>query len=164
DYWLQVVDKICSQANSDTTVSTPTTGAATPTATARATGSSSSSNQIANLPVLTLESSRNLRQGLITQAGIWQTLMLGQQTLRSFTAESVTQRILNNFMSDFEKWVQQELKQPLQNEVNRFRTPLIVFGNLTLVIVGGGIVLIAVTGQLQSLAAVIALFVDSALT
>ena len=67
-------------------------------------------------------------------------------------------------MSEFEKWVQQELKRPLQNEVNRFRTPIIVFGILALVIVGGGIVLLAITGQLQSLAAVIALFVGSALT
>jgi hypothetical protein len=163
-YWQEVVDKMCRQANSDTTISTPTTGAATPTATSSATGSSSSSNETANLPVLTLESSRKLRQALITQAGIWQTLMLGQQTLRSFTAESVTRRILNNFMSEFETWVKQELEQPIQNEVNRFRTPMIVFGVLALVIVGGGIVLLAVTGQLQSLAAVIALFVGSALT
>ena len=164
DYWREVVDKICKQPNSDTTVSAPTTGAATQTATSSATGSSSSSNEIANLPVLTLESSRKLHQALITQAGIWQTLMLGQQTLRSFTTESITRRILNNFMSEFEKWVQQELKRPLQNEVNRFRTPIIVFGILALVIVGGGIVLLAITGQLQSLAAVIALFVGSALT
>ena len=90
--------------------------------------------------------------------------MLGQQTLRSFTTESVTKKILNNFMSEFEIWVKQELDKPLQNEVKRLQTPVIVFGILALVIVGGGIVLLAVNGQLQSLAAIIALFLGSALT
>ena len=45
-------------------------------------------------------------------------------------------------MSEFELWVKQELSQPLQNEVNRFRTPMIVFGILALVIVARGIVLL----------------------
>jgi hypothetical protein len=105
-----------------------------------------------------------LRQALITQAGIWQTLMLGQQTMRSFTAESVTKKILNNFMSEFETYVKQELDKPIQKEVQKLGTPLIVFGVLALVIVGGGIALLWATGEIQSLAAVIALFVGSLLT
>jgi hypothetical protein len=144
DYWQQVVNKM--KTNGPTT------------------GSPSSLDALAQFPTLTRDSAPKLRQALITQAGIWQTLMLGQQTLRSFTAERVTKRILNDFMDEFETWVWNELHKPIQNEVQRLRTPLIVFGILALVIVGGGIVLLAVTGQLQSLAAVIALFVGSALT
>jgi hypothetical protein len=90
--------------------------------------------------------------------------MLGQQTLRSFTTESVTRRILNNIMSDFEGVASQAVSKPIQSDVERLRTPIIVVGILVFVIVGGGIALLALTGQLQSLAAVIALFVGSALT
>jgi hypothetical protein len=129
-----------------------------------ATGGPPSQAALAPFPTLTRASVTMLQRALITQAGIWQTLILGQQTLRSFTAESVTKRILNDFMVQFEGWVRQEMDAQVKTEAQRLQRPLIVIGILALVIVGGGIVLLAVTGQLQSLAAVIALFVGSVLT
>ena len=191
NYWQRAVQWICNQNNSaitesatattaiiekattNMTVSTPpvsttvnrtTTEAAIETATTSTTVRTSPSDETENPLPLTTELSRQLCQALQTQTGIWQSLMLGQQTLRSFTTESVTRRILNNIMSDFEGVASQAVSKPIQSDVERLRTPMIVVGILVFVIIGGGIILLTLTGQLQSLAAVIALFVGSALT
>jgi len=150
------------QAN--TRVSSTTTVAAMESTTTSTTTSASSSDGATLSPVLTLELSRQLRQALINQAGIWQSLMLGEQTLRSFATGSVTKRILNNIMAEFENNARKEVLTSTEDTLKRFRTPMIVAGILLVVILGGGLALLVFTGQLQSLAAVIALLIGSALT
>jgi hypothetical protein len=46
---------------------------------------------------------------LIQQAIVWQSLILCQQGLKSFTMEKVTQRILNDFIRDLERAVRDEI-------------------------------------------------------
>jgi hypothetical protein len=48
------------------------------------------------------EWSQTLREALIQQAGVWQSLVLCQQSLHSFAVQSVTQKILSNFMQTFQ--------------------------------------------------------------
>jgi hypothetical protein len=148
----------------DTTVSTTTTEAAIKMTTASATVSNSPSDGTANPPALAVDLSRKLRLALITQAGIWQTLMLGEQTLMSFTTGGVTKRILNNIMAEFENAAKEKVVDTTQKQLKRFWLPMIGLGILLLVILAGGIFLLAQNGQLQSLAAIIALLLGSALT
>jgi len=148
----------------DTTVSTTTTEAAIKITTASATVSTSPSNGTQKTPALAVDLSQKLRQALITQSGIWQTLMLGQQTLRSFSTGRVTQRILNNIMTEFENAAKKQVVSTTQNELKRFWLPMIGLGIFLLVILAGGIYLLARSGQLQSLAALIAILFGSALT
>jgi len=54
--------------------------------------------------------SKSLRTELIQQAIVWQSLILCQQSLKSFTMEKVTQRILDEFMQDLEKGIIDEIK------------------------------------------------------
>jgi hypothetical protein len=54
--------------------------------------------------------SKSLRTELIQQAIVWQSLILCQQSLKSFTMEKVTQRILDEFMQDLEKAIIDEIK------------------------------------------------------
>jgi hypothetical protein len=54
--------------------------------------------------------SKSLRTELIQQAIVWQSLILCQQSLQSFTMEKVTQRILDRFMQDLEKAIIDEIK------------------------------------------------------
>jgi len=49
------------------------------------------------------EWSQILREALIQQAGVWQSLVLCQQSLHSFAVQSVTQKILSNFMQTFQR-------------------------------------------------------------
>jgi len=44
-----------------------------------------------------------LRQALITQTGIWQALVLGQQQLRAYNAEGVAQRIMQDLAVKFQQ-------------------------------------------------------------
>ena len=148
----------------DTSVSTTTTEAAIKMTTASATVSTSPADGTAKPPALALDLSRKLRQALITQAGIWQTLMLGEQTLRSFTTGGVTKRILNNIMAEFENAAKEKVVDTSQKQLKRFWLPMIGLGIFLLVILAGGIFLLAQNGQLQSIAAIIALLLGSALT
>lgn len=190
-YWQRAIEWICqhpppgsavttstvaaleSTTTSATTISTPqestrvstTSAVAAMESTTTSTSMSASSPGGAALsPVLTLEVSRQLRQALVNQAGIWQSLMLGEQTLRSFATGSVTKRILNNIMAEFENNARKEVLTSSEDTLKQFRTPIIVGGILLVIILGGGFALLAFTGQLQSLAAVIALLIGSALT
>lgn len=54
---------------------------------------------------------KTLRMELIQQAVVWQSLLLCQQSLQMYTLETVTQRILNDFMQDLEKTVKGELRK-----------------------------------------------------
>lgn len=109
---------------------------------------------------VTIEMWQELRQALVAQSGIWQSLILGEQTLRSFSTGSVTKKIINDLMVDFEN----AMREQSGNTLNRYRTPLIVGAVVLLVILGGGLVLLALTGQLQSVTAVIGLVVGSVVT
>jgi hypothetical protein len=55
------------------------------------------------------EISKTLRTELTQQSTVWQSLILYQQGLRSFTVETVTQKILNEFMKDFEEAAGKEI-------------------------------------------------------
>ncbi len=55
------------------------------------------------------DTSKTLRTELIQQSTVWQSLILSQQGLRSFTVETVTQKILNDFMQDFEEATSKEI-------------------------------------------------------
>jgi hypothetical protein len=65
----------------------------------------------------------NLRLALIEQANIWQTLIIGHETLGSFTAENVTKQILQEVMVSFETVAQQqglmETAEAVGREFNR---------------------------------------------
>ena len=76
------------------------------------------------------QTSRNLRLALVQQAEIWQPLLLHQQSLLDFTTQYVTQRILNDFMYEFEKATSQEM----QNQIRRYRVPLIIGGGVILLL------------------------------
>ncbi|MBV9231871.1 MAG: hypothetical protein JOZ18_21355 [Chloroflexi bacterium] len=62
-----------------------------------------------NYPAMLSEKSETLRLALIQQADVWQSLVLCQQSLQSFTVQTVTQRILNDFMQTFQGFATQEL-------------------------------------------------------
>jgi hypothetical protein len=51
----------------------------------------------------TPELAEQLRLALIAQSGIWHSLVLGKQTLSTFTVESVTHQIMNNFVAEMQK-------------------------------------------------------------
>lgn len=58
--------------------------------------------------------SEALRIALIQQADVWQSLLLCQQSLQSFSVQRVTQKILNNFMEKFQSFASQGLSQAAQ--------------------------------------------------
>jgi hypothetical protein len=111
-------------------------------------------------PDATIAMWKQLRQTLIVQSAIWQSLILGEQTLRSFSTGTVTKKIINDLMGDFEN----ALRQQSGNALDRYRVPLIVAAVVLLVVLGGGLVLLAIVGQLQSITAVIGLVVGSVVT
>lgn len=75
--------------------------------------------------------SQSLRTELIQQAIVWQSLVLCQQSLQSFTMEKVTQRILNEFMYDLELSLRDEI---LKNRTLR-RVSVIIVAVLFVIIV-----------------------------
>jgi hypothetical protein len=114
DYWKRAVRLICNEqpdTNSDTS-------------------SSSGNPKTVAIPSMNWQTSRTLHLALVQQAEIWQPLLLHQQSLLNFTTQYVTQRILNDFMSDFEQAAGQEI----QNEIRKFRTPLIIGGGVIFVL------------------------------
>jgi hypothetical protein len=87
--------------------------------------------------------SKTLRTELIQQSTVWQSLILCQQGLQSFTVETVTQKILNDFMKDLEKAAGQEI---FNNGAVRstLRIIGIIFGVLVLIVlISVGVFLIA---------------------
>jgi hypothetical protein len=74
---------------------------------------------------------------LIQQVAVWQALILYQQGLKSFSMETVTQRILNDFMQDVELAVRNEFTQ---NRVLRrisLLTAVVIFLLILLLILAG---------------------------
>jgi hypothetical protein len=68
-----------------------------------------------SLPWLNMDSWKDMRLALTEQANIWQSLMTGQQSLRAFSLETVTRRIMKDvtdriqgsFHEDFKKGLRQ---------------------------------------------------------
>lgn len=110
---------------------------------------------------MTVDLSRKLRQTLIQQAGIWHSLILGWQTLRSFASDGVTRKIMSTLMDEFEDTVEMNVKETSESVFKRFRVPIIVGGSVFLVFIVGAIILLALTNQLQGLVAIIGLLVGS---
>src|SRR5437588_2322611 len=78
------------------------------------------------------EISKTLRTELTQQSTVCQSLILYQQGLRSFTVETVTQKILNEFMQDFEKAARKEI---FNN--GAFRLTLLIIGIILVITVLG---------------------------
>lgn len=123
-----------------------------------------SSNGGASDMRMTVELSPKLRQTLIDQAGIWHSLILGGQTLRSFASDGVTRRIMTTLMQAFEEKVKENVEETSESAFKRFRVPIIVGGSVFLVLIAGAIILLALTNQLQGLVAIISLLVGSGIT
>lgn len=190
-YWQRAIERISQGVSADTTVSSTTTQDAVErtttkstidvppvkttisttmmkeeikTTTTSATLSPSLSNQPAEPPAFTMDLSRQLRQALISQAAIWESLMLCERDLKSFATESVTKRILNNVMVEFEDAARSELLEPTEKRLRRWEGPTIGFAVLMLIILGGAVFLLWQMKELQSLVAVITFLVGSILT
>jgi len=65
----------------------------------------------------TWDSARNedLRRALIKQCNIWQTLMIGQQGLDAFTAETVTQKIMSDVSQQLADMTRADLPKALES-------------------------------------------------
>jgi hypothetical protein len=124
DYWKRAVRLICN-GQPDTNTGTPTPGGI---------------SKPAAIPSMSWQTSRNLRLALVQQAEIWQPLLLHQQSLLDFTTQYVTQRILNDFMDAFEKATGKEI----QDQIRRYRIPLIIGGGLILLLLGLFVLLLIV--------------------
>lgn len=122
------------------------------------------SNGGASTLLMSVELSRQLRQTLIDQAGIWHSLILGWQTLRSFASDGVTRKIMSALMDEFEETVETNVKETSESVFNRYRVPIIVGGSIFLVFIVGAIILLALTKQLEGLLAIIGLVVGSGVT
>ena len=108
----------------------------------------------------TVDTWQQLRcQTLVEQSGIWQSLMLGEQTLRSFSTERVTKKIMNDIMSDLETAISDQSRDALR----RYRTQVIIVVVLLLLILAG-FVFLAQNGQLQSITTVVAVVVGGVVT
>ena len=94
---------------------------------------------------MTWRTSSQLRLALVQQAEIWQPLLLRQQSLQDFTTQYVTQRILNDFMGTFEKATSKEI----QDQIRRYRIPLIIGGLVILLLVGLFVLLVVVVPSLS---------------
>ena len=123
-----------------------------------------SSNGGASDTKMTVELSRKLRQTLIDQAGIWHSLILGWQTLRSFASDGVTRKIMSTLMNRIEDTVEKNVQETSESVFKRFRVPIIVGGSVFLVFIVGAIILLALTKQLEGLLAIIGLVVGSGIT
>ena len=81
--------------------------------------------------------SKMLRSELIQQASIWQSLILCQQGLQSFTIEIITQRILNDFMRDLEQVVSDEIGKNSKLRQISLIFVAVIFGIIVLLIIAG---------------------------
>jgi hypothetical protein len=66
------------------------------------------------LPLFKWDAAKQLRKALVEQSELWQSLILCQQNLNSFTFEKITQRLLSDFMEDFEKAAEQAVQNSQQ--------------------------------------------------
>ncbi len=104
DYWERAITRICEEKKP---LATPMPAKTQPQ-------NGTADNQLVDRTPrpsrpLDWDTSKTLRTELIQQSTVWQSLILGQQGLRSFTVETVTQKILNDFMQDFEEAARKEI-------------------------------------------------------
>ena len=147
DYWKRAVKLI---SNADSVQPLPTT----PQTAAQNNGRPNTNagtpppggvSKPVTIPSMTWQSSSQLRLALVQQAEIWQPLLLRQQSLQDFTTQYVTQRILNDFMGSFEKATSQEI----QDQIRRYRIPLIIGGVVILLLLGLFVLLLVVVPSLS---------------
>jgi hypothetical protein len=106
NYWEQAIAHMCEKKRPLREPLSAKTQAGTPVLAPPTT--INTSNQLADgtprpSRPLDWEMSKTLRTELTQQSTVWQSLILYQQGLRSFTVKTVTQKILNDFMQDLEK-------------------------------------------------------------
>ena len=124
DYWQRTIARICSPDVITLKPPLDPSSVTAPTA-------NSSARDASSPTVLDWELAKTLRTELIQQAMVWQSLVLCQQSLQSFTMEKVTQRLLNEFVSDLELAVRDEI---LKNRTLR-RVSVIIIAVLFVIIV-----------------------------
>lgn len=86
--------------------------------------------------------SHRLQVGLIQQADTWQAILTFQQSLRDFSNESITQKIINDFMNDFEQAVAKEIKND-GKKIAKAAAPAIwvIVAVVAVIIVAGAVLL-----------------------
>lgn len=94
--------------------------------------------------MMSRELSCQLRIALIEQADVWQSLITGQQNLRSITTEAVTESILSQFMQDCEKAFISDVTDDVKTEVEQVKknTEQLLWRNRVLLAVLIGIAVI----------------------
>nr|HET6902137.1 hypothetical protein [Ktedonobacteraceae bacterium] len=94
--------------------------------------------------MMSRELSCQLRIALIEQADVWQSLITGQQNLRSITTEAVTESILSQFMQDCEKAFISDVTDDVKTEVEQVKknTEQLLWRNRVLLTVLIGIAVI----------------------
>ncbi len=90
------------------------------------------------LPVFRWELAKKLRKALVEQSQIWQSLILCQQNLNSFSIEKITQRLLSDFMQQFEQATEEAIQrseQAVWQNISHMR-------GLRWLLIGSGVLLI----------------------
>jgi hypothetical protein len=152
NYWQRAITRICSLEDDVRPLPNPQQGkpwsgqqasdpAAATTAAGQAQQPEPSQNPTQTVPpgqaktpskLLNWTMSIDLRNELAQQSYIWQSLVLCQQGLQSFSIDKVTQKILNEFMSDFE----QAIKEDLWRTTKKWWIFIAVIGLIVLGLVG----------------------------
>lgn len=171
DYWKRAVQLICNEdveqsgtavpvqtgTRTQNAVTLPQPAPTVPGAKIASNGHSNGSADVSSsagvtkpsaIPTMAWETSSRLRLSLIQQAGVWQPLLLCQQSLSTFTTQYVTQRIWNDFIQEFEMAAHNELFNPLEKEARRYLLPAIA-GVVVLLILGLVVVLLLRIPNLQ---------------
>jgi pimeloyl-ACP methyl ester carboxylesterase len=97
DYWERTISLLCAKSDKEQPKETPPTGQSTGTPLPKGT------------LVLSEHWPSELRSSVIKQSNAWQSLMTGEQNVRSFSADSATQKIVSDLMDDFEEAFGKEL-------------------------------------------------------
>lgn len=108
DYWQATVTRMCSSDSPIKPLLNPISATAPTPGKTSATAPPSANDISSPSRYLDWELSKALRTELIQQAAVWQSLILYQQGLQSFTLETITQRMLNDFMHDVEQAASRE--------------------------------------------------------
>jgi hypothetical protein len=109
------------------------------------------------LPVFKWPLAKELRQALVAQFNSWQSLILCQQNLSSFTIEKVTQRLLSDFMKTFEEAVGRTLQTSEQTVIGKLRWWLIggVIALLGIIV----LIVLFLASQQQQLSTILPVFI-----
>ena len=132
DYWQRTMARLCSPSQTmkpaldpSSVMDSVTNGASASTPDSSVSGTADSAG------VLDWQLSKTLRAELIQQVTVWQSLILYQQGLPSFTMEIVTQRILSDFMQDLEQAAREQIQR---NKTLRLAARSVIIAILTLLL------------------------------